>query len=383
MKQTIGKLAAYFAFLILISCNNSTEMTTVIKDDGSCYKEFSALANKQFLMGDTTANNPFIIDIDSACEISWKHKDSEVFTCFPAPIKTIDSLVAVYKVKEKKTDENKQESEQFIVQVRKNYNSVEELKKNFKFKKTHHWSDLKINYELERKFRWFFTYYTYRETYPKIETDFDVPFSKYMSNEEVQFWFNNSDKLTQGMNGIEIRELSGSVEDKYNMWFANNAWNYYFKILLANYDQLKNPPVTKQRLELLNDTIFNKIENDKLEQKMDEVLNKYFKTTTFTAFWKDGSLMKAAEERFENQKVFEYVNDKFNYNLILPGKIIQSHNATVKGDTMTWRLTAYRMIPTEYIIEAQSRKANVWAFILTGLILIVAIGSFFWKPKTS
>jgi len=31
--------------------------------------------------------------------------------------------------------------------------------------------------------------------------------------------------------------------------------------------------------------------------------------------------------------------------------------------------------------HAQSFKANIWAFLLTGLIALIAIGSFIWKPK--
>jgi len=64
----------------------------------------------------------------------------------------------------------------------------------------------------------------------------------------------------------------------------------------------------------------------------------------------------------------------------LPGDIIQANNAVVDGETLTWKLTPQRLIPDDYILEAQSRKANIWAFILTGLIVIIALGSFIWKP---
>jgi hypothetical protein len=39
------------------------------------------------------------------------------------------------------------------------------------------------------------------------------------------------------------------------------------------------------------------------------------------------------------------------------------------------------MIYNDYVIEAESRKANLWAFIVSGLILALAIGSFWYKPK--
>jgi hypothetical protein len=91
--------------------------------------------------------------------------------------------------------------------------------------------------------------------------------------------------------------------------------------------------------------------------------------------------MKKYEDEFENKEFISYFGKSFKYKLILPGKITEPNNAIVKGDTLIWKLTAYHMIPANYVIEAQSRKANVWAFILTGIILIITIGSFIWKPK--
>jgi hypothetical protein len=37
------------------------------------------------------------------------------------------------------------------------------------------------------------------------------------------------------------------------------------------------------------------------------------------------------------------------------------------------------MAISDYTIEAQSRKTNIWAFIVTGLLVILAIGIFLWK----
>ncbi len=77
----------------------------------------------------------------------------------------------------------------------------------------------------------------------------------------------------------------------------------------------------------------------------------------------------------------KYFEKEFAYKLILPGKIIQPNNAIVQGDTLVWKLSAYRLIPADYVIEAQSRKANIWAFLLTGVIVLLAVGSFLWRPK--
>jgi len=89
--------------------------------------------------------------------------------------------------------------------------------------------------------------------------------------------------------------------------------------------------------------------------------------------------MKKYEKDFEDQNLPYFVGS-MTYKLMMPGNILQPSDAVIHGDTLSWRLTAYRMIPSDYIITAQSRQANIWAFILTGMIMLAAVGSFFWKP---
>jgi hypothetical protein len=203
-----------------------------------------------------------------------------------------------------------------------------------------------------------------------------------MSKDEAQFWFTGKPDILKGMNGVEIREYIGEIEDHYNKWFAQNNWNAEYKVLIDNYEQLLEKPVSKKQLELMKDTIFNSNTRSFPDFDMEKCLNNYFKTEAFSSLWKDdNSPMKRYEKDFNNQEFVEYFGESFTYKLILPGKILQSTDATIQGDTLSWRLTAYRMIPADYIIGAQSRKTNIWAFILTGIIMAIAIGSFFWKPK--
>src|ERR1035437_371494 len=203
-----------------------------------------------------------------------------------------------------------------------------------------------------------------------------------MSKDESMFWFTGQPNIVQGMNGVEMREYLGDLEKNYNKWFAQNTWNNLFKVLIENYDQIKSKPITKERLILLKDSIFYSAGDNVENIEMDKILNKYFKTDAFSVLWKDNeSPMKKSEKSFEKQEFVQYFGEAFNYKLIMPGKIIQPNNALIQGDTLNWKLTAYRMVPADYVIEAQSRKANVWAFILTGIIAIVAVASFFWKDR--
>ena len=370
--------------LFVVSCTESTEVVTVINPDGSCYREFTENVGHSFLLGDTTENsNPFPVKIDSTCKIAWKYGDKEYRTDYPITLEQYNVFAdSLPSDTDNVTNEIKKSPNPFTVVLRTEYKSVEEMNKNFRYKPSFEWSSMKVNYSLEKEFKWFYTYYTYKETYPRIKTGFNIPIEEYMSVDEAKFWFTGQPDLLKGMNGIEIREYIGSLEDKYNHWFAKNSWDNQYKILLENYDKIKSKPVTIERLEILRDTIFKaKVKNFE-DIEMENALNEYFKTKVFSELWNNADgVMKKFEKDFSEQTTTGYFTKSFNYNLKLPGNITVPNNSVIKGDTLTWRLTAYRMVHDDYVIEAQSRRANIWTFVLTGIVLIIAIGSFVYKPK--
>lgn len=40
---------------------------------------------------------------------------------------------------------------------------------------------------------------------------------------------------------------------------------------------------------------------------------------------------------------------------------------------LVWKVDAYRVLADNYRLQAESRVMNIWAFVLTGLLLVVAL----------
>lgn len=379
MNVIINKLICLSAVLIT-SCTEPTDMLTVINPDGSCYREFSENADNEFLLGDLTdKHNPFPTDVDSTWKFAWSFKSSKIRTDFPLKQTVVDSISKLTDGITRKA--GTVSKEHVIVFARKKYNSVEEMDTVFKLNESSDWNKLKIKHNLNIEFRWFYTYYTYRETYPKVKTGFELPIENYMTKDEARFWFTGKPNIFHGKNGIEMHEYLGQIEGKYNKWITENLWNTEYKILLNNYDRLNNKPITKEQLKLLQDSIYNSKVNNLEDFDMEKALNSFFKTAAFSELWKNqDSPLKKFEKDFDKKFSFLFSRG-FNYKLILPGKITQSGDAIIHGDTLVWQLTSQRLIPADYIIEAQSRKANLWAFIVSGLIVIIVLGRIFWKGK--
>jgi hypothetical protein len=378
--KTIAKLFLLLGVVFVGSCTQPTDMLTVINSDGSCYREFSANADEAFLRGDKSEeHNPFPVVIDSTWEIRWSVNKSGFRNDFPLSKAILDSIKKATANAGKNGDENS--TGEFVVVAHQDYSTVEEMDREFKLKSSNEWSKIKVRHSLDIKFRWFYTYYTYRETYPMIKTGFELPIENYMTKDEARFWFTGEPDILKGMNGVEVNEYVNRIESNYNKWVVQNLWNAEYKVLLGVYDQLTEKPVTKGELQSLRDSIFVEKVNQSEDFDMEKTLNSFFKTSVFTELWKtESSPMRKFEKNLDKKFAFLF-SQSFNYKLILPGEVIQSGDALIQGDTLAWKLSTYRLIPSAYVIEAQSRKANLWAFVLTGVMLLGVAGWFVWQVK--
>ena len=378
--KTLKKTLFCTALLLAVSCSDApNKMLTIINTDGSCQREFSAYADSAFMAGYINdKNNPFPIEIDSNYSIVWQYKGGEIRADFPISQLMYDSII----LSDTTTSKLTRKKDDFRVFAIRSYKSIEEMSEKFKLKPSHTWNTMDVKYSFERNFRFFYTYFTFTESYPQIETPFETPIENYMSKEEADFWFTGKPDLTQGMNGLEIREYTGELEKNYEKWFSKNMWNLEYEVLVEHYDMLKNQPVSKDELICLRDTVFElSYQNGDVTGEMSVHLDKYFKTNVFSEFWEiENSPMGKFDEDFENQDFMSFFESSFDYQLIMPGKIVYT-NGTNRNDTLNLNLTAYRMFRGDYIIEAQSRKINAWMLVLTGIFAITAITIFVYKRR--
>ncbi|MBO6030387.1 MAG: hypothetical protein J6Q22_02855, partial [Prevotella sp.] len=53
----------------------------------------------------------------------------------------------------------------------------------------------------------------------------------------------------------------------------------------------------------------------------------------------------------------------------------------IEGNLIRYKFSGERLIPHPYVISATSRVTNVWAFIVTFLVILLAIGSFLYRRR--
>ena len=77
-------------------------------------------------------------------------------------------------------------------------------------------------------------------------------------------------------------------------------------------------------------------------------------------------------------KLNDYTSTYFKYRLIMPGQLLTA-NGLIKQDTILWSLDATKMLNSDYTLTATSKKMNIWAVIVSGLVVMLAIVLLFRK----
>ena len=375
MKANINIIAAMMLFVILASCGNKdNRMLTVINEDGTCSREYTFHSSQQWLSASSSEDYDSIVD--KTWERSWSVLGADSVR-YPVPLTEaqLDSM--------QELDLSKPLGNLLMVHAKKEYQCVEEMSAHLYRAERHHLKEvdnIKANSTLEKHFKWFYTDYTFSESFvydgPAL---FPIPLDRFLSADTVSFWFTGQPDLTQNLSGAEQKDMLDDIEKKIGQW-TNANWFYEIcNVIIANYDQIQNPPVSKERFSIVRDSlvmmpcVLNANEGEGLGDNITNLLEKTFQSDAYKLF------LQTNESGFKQyEQLLSFGN---NYDLQMPGTVIDAGMGQYDGDVIHYRLGGERLIPGAYTITATSRVTNVWAFVITILVVLLAIGSLFFRKN--
>ena len=345
----IGMIAA----VLLASCNkDESTMLTIINEDGTCSREISIHPYPQGVMA--KADEPIedhCLHFGTDWERTWSVVGEDSLR-HPVPMthEQWDSLQRVFP--------KQSVSSKILLHCKRDYQTVSEMSDSLSqviIDKLFH-----AKSSLEKHFKWFYTDYVFEETFSILDSKhyFPIPIENYLSADTASYWYTGQPDLTKDLTGAEQKEMLDGIETKVSQWLNANAFAYVYDYIgHVYYKELKNPPVSKERFLALRDSdVYSNLslfhDNEKLEWVMNQKYRGYKLLTTMMAF---------------------------QYELVMPGEILDSGIGTAEGNIVHYKFSAERLIPHDFVITATSRITNVWAFIVTGLIILLAIGSFFYR----
>ncbi|MCR5269858.1 MAG: hypothetical protein K6D91_02430 [Prevotella sp.] len=373
MKINSKIIPAAMLILLAASCNNKDDrMLTVINEDGSCAREYTFHSTRQLLAIPLEEDYDSIVD--KSWERSWSVGEHEQRHLVPLKDAEWDSIQA--------TAPNDTLDNMLMVHVKKEYESVNDMSAQLYAPENSHLvkvEGIKAKSTLEKSFKWFYTDYTFSETFVYDGAPvFPVPLTRFLSADTAAYWFTGQPDLTRNLSGAELKEMLDDIDAKVCQWINANYFYETCNTIIAHYDSIQNPPVSKERFISMRDSlvmlpcVLNA--NDGFVWKNGvNVLDSLFLSESYSSF------LKLYEEEPEGYaQLFSFST---TYDLKMPGTIVDAGMGEYDGEVIHYRLSGERLIPDTFTITATSRVTNIWAFIVTLLIIVLAIGSFLYQRK--
>lgn len=341
MKTNSLYIALLSLIALLSSCMDDVSMRTVVNTDGSCVREFSFPSDSAEMQGGENMRDHIVPSFKTdGWEKTWAKNDStEKLRCTA--------------------------SQQFA--------SVEEMAVKFPLQISG--TPILKNCSFDKKFRWFYTEYTFTETYISLASGFTIPLSKYFDKDGLSYWFTGTPNLFEGMSGAEMKQYQDQFEEKYIDWIDANIVSDAIDVVVSHYDLIVDNPVALADFTAQRDSIISFAKEKQYsyingKKHYGELFSEFFHTNCFADSWQEGNeLYNALETRTGDY--LSIVTLSVDYQLSLPGK------------DFTFRLSGERLLTDDYTISATSRQQNTWAYLVMILFVLLAVISFFFSKRSS
>ena len=358
MRVTTSKILLLLAaMLVVVSCDEyEINIDTQVFRDGSCLRTI------------TSGNGEFLMD-----EEGWDYQE----IVLPA-----DSSANGFSIHGYDADGNpiwKKDSTRTYVFSRR-FDSVEDMSSN---------QIIQIEGEpivskpgLTRSFKWFYTDYTFTETFAGWNNHFNILPTDFVTEDNASFWFTGYPELAKGMTGNELSEIMSDMSEKMEQWAYAVMWDIYFQAIAHDYDVLQNPPVDCATFLSMRDSVIasawlRDVEFWGRDDPEFKFLDEFFHTDVFTKLEITDEMNDYGSALWSQSLGLLYL--EMPYTLKMPGKVMDAGCGTLENGVIKYRFDGGFLIPGDYTFTATSRAVNVWAFLLSGLVLVIAVGSFFIK----
>jgi hypothetical protein len=229
-------------------------------------------------------------------------------------------------------------------------------------------------------FRWFYTYFHYREIYHRFTLLDRVPLSAVMSEAEIR-------RCAAGEGGDTLR-------DKVEEWKNLNAGDFFVSTLdtLVRNDPVVAPgEVMAHRTDILARLLKKKdidkslseyvpsVQMKDLVQDRSSVMNarglESMRRLFVDALGTNSARNLPLQEAWSRTFTFFMTtaqgepNGEFENVVTLPGLFLDANAGSLKGNTATWTFKPEQIELMDYEMYADSRIVNAWAFIVTGVLV--------------
>ena len=350
MRNYFRMLVVVIAFILTACGGIKIKYFTRINPDGTVFKRVTAIGDSSDIYA-----NPFTFDVNYGWSVSY---DTEIDT-----IKGDTLYVAIAE----RTFKSAIEAQQTF--YRENDTIVQ--REN-------------VYMTLQQRFRWFFTFNTYRETFEQRFPFKWVSIDDYLTDEQFAYVFRRDTSLVDVYSKKELSQFEEELKRKFGEYHFTSC-SYEYINLIETYAKENNYSFTEKAKQDVERFILSKMDYEleflsvkRLIPKVDSIIG---------AKWVSDAYRKHYFDMFSNVcsngVVLWFIDneDEFTVEVDVSGVVYDTNASTVEGNNVVWSFPGNIFQVKDYNLIVKYRTANIWAFVLTGLIIVFLIGWLFRLKK--
>jgi hypothetical protein len=246
----------------------------------------------------------------------------------------------------------------FLTTATKQYANAEELQTEFT--RGQDSAKLKITSLIDKRFRWFFTYYIYKETIPA--------FGLFKQVVSIDSFFTSAELG-------RLRETKDSLlKKRFDEYWEQNILGEFIENLIVTSQELNDPSFTASQWEKKRKSLTRLLLESKSD-KTDEIVKLMGKIFPAPSVRKLRSAIDVSLSGIMRKMETESKLDvSYKNEVVVPGILITSNSGKVEGNKLMWDCSPDRYFET--VMTAESRMVNLWAVILTALVCVALLLGF-------
>ncbi len=228
----------------------------------------------------------------------------------------------------------------------------------------------RVKSSFERKFRWFYTYIRYSETYRPLNRFRMLSYDEFFNAEDMQFIrrLPADGASISKADSVSLQMLNIKVDDYYaRAAIANEQAEVLRQLLLKTNTRTS----LVDSLEIVRQVFFEQLEDDKSDvsfvMRMADSMDIKFPDRARASVLADS----ISEDLNARIRFMSYVRDgRYQAMIEMPWPVVSTNADSVAGNRVYWRPLQHKFLFTDYELYAESRQLN-W---LTAVISAVIVG---------
>jgi hypothetical protein len=345
MKIRSIQLSVMLFLISVLSCNEPrTVVTNIVHPDGSITRKIEMKSSE---------NNFKMSDLQVPFDDTWTVKDSLEIT------------------------ENGDTT--FVRRAEKHFQNVSLLNETYLKDSTGN-KDVKRYAAFYRRFRWFNTEYRFEESVDKT-IQFGYPVSDFLNETELDYFYSPAslnDKRKSGPDSLKYTALEDTLTKKTDSWIYKNAvseWIGQFSVLVG---EKAGEDMTLESLKAKEDQFVNIVKKNEQD---------------FDSLWASGTILRefigeknAASYKIEADSAMNMMMNtlfmdfnEYSQCFSMPGKLIGTNGFRDSSQLLLWPVKSDYFISEPYIMWAESKTANTWAWAVTGAFVLFVMAGMIIK----